>query len=314
MSNNGYYYRPIPPRVWSRVEGRCSGFNNVNVSVNNTYIQTITQNGIQYTAQMLEKGNVLQYKKNASNITKKQKYSQISNGLWNGRKKSFASQSMTISNPNTSSLLRVNYENIPYPNQIVGQPNNPSGPYQTGVPQPFDCSTNSIPSGGNLVCGTFTKPCSGEIIQKTKASSVCNPTYCSDVPGRIMNLCWNNGLQTWYPRNRYTMNNSSNKWPQGYKGFQSAVLPVAPTLSIDSIIAAKVALSWVVISNVCIPISAFKLYRNGLLFNTFAPQITSTIIYNIDFTKPTKFYVVAVSSNIESIPSNIVTILAVPVI
>jgi hypothetical protein len=30
-------------------------------------------------------------------------------------------------------------------------------------------------------------------------------------------------MQTWFPRNNLTMNNSGNKWPQNYKGFVSAL-------------------------------------------------------------------------------------------
>ena len=49
------------------------------------------------------------------------------------------------------------------------------------------------------------------------------PTTDSDVPGKAELLYWDSRLQTWYPRQRYTMNNSGTKWPEGYKGFISAV-------------------------------------------------------------------------------------------
>ena len=56
-------YNPIPPRVWSRVQNRC-----------------LFEQGLTTETRILAKGNVLQYKKNSSNLTKQQKYSQISKG------------------------------------------------------------------------------------------------------------------------------------------------------------------------------------------------------------------------------------------
>jgi hypothetical protein len=53
-------------------------------------------------------------------------------------------------------------------------------------------------------------------------STICNPAAASDVPGAGI-LCWNNKLQTYFPRQNLTNNNSSNKWPINYKGFVSAV-------------------------------------------------------------------------------------------
>jgi hypothetical protein len=219
---------PIPPRVWSRVQNSCSiapnmtFFNNdrVYIPLTNQYV-TPLQAKIQ--TQMLAKGNILQYKINGTNFTKNQTYARISNGFGNSRRKCYSSQSYTYTNPNTSSFKRVNYVNLPYPNQIVGAPNNISGPFQTIVPNPFNCNTNIIQDGGNLVCGTIVNPCSNETIESVQSKQICYPSSCSDVPGIQVELCWYPNVQTWYPRQRYTMNNSGNKWPTNYKGFVSAV-------------------------------------------------------------------------------------------
>ena len=188
--SSGFQYLPKPPRVWSRVQNRCSTNTDhsslVYVPLSNEYIPQADAN---YKTQMYVKGNVLQYKKNSSSLTKQQKYSLISKGMWVG-KKSYATQSVTYTNPNTTSLLRVNYSNIPFPNVIVGYPNNISGPFQYNVPNPFDCSTNLLQDGGNLVCNAVVSPCSGEVIQ-TFTEQQCFPTTCSNVPGPITDLCWN---------------------------------------------------------------------------------------------------------------------------
>ena len=83
---------PIPPRVWSRVQNRCTtNQNNVDVTNDIVYVpltnQYLTPEQAQYEEQMIQKANILQYKCNSSNLTKKQKYSQISKGFGNLRKK-----------------------------------------------------------------------------------------------------------------------------------------------------------------------------------------------------------------------------------
>jgi hypothetical protein len=225
-------YLPIPPRVWSRVQNPCT-YIVPESSYQEAFIpltgQTVSQAQANYEDKLLYKGNVLQYKGNSSRLTKQQKYTQLAKGFGPNRKKVFATQSQIYTNPNTSNLLRVNYITIPFPNEIVGSPNNISGPYQYGIPNPDGCYTTSIQDGGTLVCGTISNPCTGEIIhQGTKTATICNPASASDVPGYSL-LCWNNKLQTWFPKPRYTMNNSTNKWPEGYKGFVSAVNPSSYT-------------------------------------------------------------------------------------
>ena len=116
------------------------------------------------------------------------------------RKKVFATQSQTYTNPNTTGLLRVGYTTYPYPNEITGAPNNISGPFAYNIQNPNDCSGNSIQDGGTLVCGTFANPCTGEIIQQTPTTAtICNPASASDVPGSSF-LCWNENIQTFFPR------------------------------------------------------------------------------------------------------------------
>jgi hypothetical protein len=98
-------YNPQPPRVWTRVQNPCStNQNNTNIQNDIVYIpltnQYVTPLEAQYQAQLLSKGNILQYKNNSANLTKSQKYSRISNGLSITRKKSYATQSVTYTNPN----------------------------------------------------------------------------------------------------------------------------------------------------------------------------------------------------------------------
>jgi len=192
--SNSYNYNPRPPRVWSRVQNQCTYADASNNVYQSVYIpltkQTVTLAQANYEDKLLQKGNILQYKGNSSQLTKKQKYSQLAKGFGPNRTKVFATQSETYTNPNTTGLLRVNSSILPFPNDLVGQPNNISGPFQYAVPNPDGCTGLSIQDGGNLVCGTYANPCTGEIIQTGATSSViCNPASASNVPGSAT-LCW----------------------------------------------------------------------------------------------------------------------------
>ena len=104
------------------------------------------------------------------------------------------------------------------------------------------------------------------------------------------------------------MNNSANKWPEGYKGFVSAVTPDAPVLTVDSYTDTTATLSWTDLNSNCLPISSYNIYQNEKLINTVSYQIKSTIIRNLLPTSNYTFYVTSLSRTIESMPSNQVTV------
>jgi len=309
--SSGFQYLPKPPRVWSRVQNRCSTNTDnsslVYVPLSNEYMPQADAN---YKTQMYVKGNVLQYKKNSSSLTKQQKYSLISKGMWVG-KKSYATQSETYTNPNTTSLLRVNYSNIPFPNVIVGYPNNISGPFQYNVANPFDCSTNLLQDGGNLVCNAVVSPCTGEVTQ-TFTEQQCFPTTCSNVPGPIKDLCWNPKIQTWYPKNRTTMNNSGTKWPVNYKGLVSAVKPEPPTLLTIYGGCGTISLTWSYIESACIPVSNFYIFANDVLVEILSYEYTSTTLTGLSFNTTYSVYIKSVSNTTLSEKSNTLTTTTLP--
>jgi len=302
-------YLPNPPRAWSRVQNKCT-YTSTDFSYNQVYIpltnQIVSPAQANYEDKLIYKGNILQYKGNTSRLTKKQKYSQLSKGFGPNRTKVFATQSQTYTNPNTYGLVRVNYDEFIFPNQLVGEPNNISGPFQYNVPNPYDCSSNVIKDGGNLVCGTYENPCTGEIIKTSSTEPKCFPTYCSDVPGEPQLLCWNPKVQTWFPRQRYIMSNSGNKWPQGYKGFVSAYKPGAPYLMVVSSTYNTITLSWSIVKNVCLPISSFNIFKDGILYQNVPYTDTTIVITGLNSNTLYSFFVTALSSNIESSPSNTV--------
>lgn len=275
---------PTPSRVWSRVQGICTDppteFSEfIYLPDSDSYITVLQRNEI---VAMLYKGNILQYKKNSSNITRQQRYSQIATGNWTNRTTTWASQSVTTTMPNTQNLQRVNYRTIfldtgapadlpvtcpdpvvsTIPSALPTNPNRariprlqvvnsaytlpcpvyvtpsgppiftPSGPSTQLPEKPIDpiivpvlpvinpppepTTPIVIPDGGNLICNTRENICTGEV-SSTPPIDNCNLTSASDVPGPIMDLCYDDSLPTYYPRTRYVMTNSGNKFPIGYK-------------------------------------------------------------------------------------------------
>ena len=287
MSCLGPNYNPRPPREWYRFQNQCA-YSNATINF---------QNGGAYRLDVLKKGNVLQYKKNSSNITKQQRYAQIVRGMWTNRTTTWATQTQTYTNPNIGSLKRVGYYNINAQNteplvNLTGRGQNAvnNGAFfsfqQTyeplTCPERFGLQTynslpsndglnvqgkdftplvpeisapkrsteeeirlpqvvpsvgkstsdvlidavpsadpNIIPDGGTLVCNISENICTGEVY-KTTSNQSCFPTSDSDVPGKIISLCYNDGLPTYYPRQRRTFSAGGNKWPENEKLLFSA--------------------------------------------------------------------------------------------
>lgn len=299
-SNN---YLPIPPRAWSRVDSRCTYDNSTNDN-SSSYDPFIFNRLAQ-----LNKGNVLQYKKNSTQLTKNQRYSQIAKGLWTNRTKTWATQSDTYTNPNTTSLKRVGYVRYPKNDITPGSPANLSGPYVpvSALTDPFNCPNFTFKDGGSLICSTYENPCTGEVIKRTFQPNYY-PTSDSNVPGPIQYLYWDPRLQTWFPRQRLTMNNSTNKWPYNYKLFQSAIHPNAPTLEIVSSTTNSVELAWTIAGsdNQCYPVSNFSIFVNNRLYKTIANSTNYTTTLSGLNSGPYDIYITAILSGNSSPPSNVV--------
>lgn len=288
-SNQGYVYLPEPPRVWSRVQNRCPDV------------------AIGMAELMQYKGNVLQHKDNSLQLTKSQVYSLISRGLYVSRKKGFATQTDKYTNPNIAYLQRVSTTSYNYPNDIVSAPNNPAGPFEI-VSNPDGCKTNVLVDGGSLVCGTLVDPCSGQLIKENnQREPICTPTSASDVPGPVIDICWNSTQPTYFPKERLTMNTSNTGWPKNYKLFRSAMSPSAPTLVYNR---DKKVLQWSYVFSLCIPVTNFALFaNNGDTFVAFLP-VTQTSYPFDPAQNPdnwNNFFVVSYSRTVSSAPSNTIT-------
>jgi hypothetical protein len=211
-------YNPNPARAWNRVQHPCTyePISTPNAS-DPIYIPALKKfvpySEVGSVVQMLYKGNILQYKDNSSNLTKNQRYAKVARGRLNGRTTSWATQSDKYTQPNTRFFKRVN---------ILGNI------LLDGTPTdaPITCDPNTpqdqivVENGGTLVCKVQYNPCTGET-KVAPPRELCFPTTCSDVPGNISLLCYNDSVPTYFPRYRYKMGSSGDKWPQGYKGLKS---------------------------------------------------------------------------------------------
>ena len=197
----GPLYNPRPPREWNRfVPNRLDPINGENFIV--------AQN---------RKGNILQYKKNSSNLTRNQKYALIAQGRW-VNKKSYATQSDKYTNFNNGWLKQQNNAfttaTIPTNNQYncnpstqsnkvllptnSGGPTPPSTPIIPPVPPPPSTPSSHpllppstpdaeppeptvIPDGGNLNSCVIYDYCENKVI-KQFTNDFCNSTRASDVP------------------------------------------------------------------------------------------------------------------------------------
>ena len=344
-------YLPIPPRAWSRVQNSCSVTTNV---ANNGVVKMPYTNKLVPASllgeklAMLNKGNVLQYKSNSSNLTQTQRYSKIAQGLWTNRNTTWATQGTSgYSNPNTTSLKRsgnvINLAIDPITGAIIGPTDAPvtclkpiisfneglppivEGTNDDDIPPPVPPTPGSstfppiipdtpvepivIQDGGSLICSIQENVCTGEI-KANISQTLCNPTSDSDVPGPIQLLCWDDGTPTWYPRQRFLMTNSTDKWPVNYKFFTSAIRPPTPELSAtidnDTIIltwSTDIFATYINGRCSCLPISSYNIYVNQLLYQKVAANINSL---SLPYSDNYIIYVTSVYQTIESFPSNLV--------
>jgi hypothetical protein len=92
-------YNPNPPRLWSRFNYVCPCPSGQGQAQCSTDFLKLDER---------RKAEILKYKANSSNITKKQQYANAASNRWlTGRKRSWATQTDTYTNPNTSALQRV---------------------------------------------------------------------------------------------------------------------------------------------------------------------------------------------------------------
>lgn len=336
-------YLPRIPRQWARVENQCI-FNNdvgnpndlVNLPLTN---QLILKKNFASEMQMIQKGNILQYKRNTF-ITKKTKYSLIAKGLWTAKLGNWASQSQTLSIPNKLLLLRNNNINITLDttettlpvscpkltntiNSIIPVSSNPSNNSQIPPPSSQPSSSTNIPNVlvnitiepvviqdlGQLTCGIQENVCTGEILKTIKTSSKsCFPTTDSNVPGPILDLCWDSKIINWNPKQRLKMNNSDHKWPTNAKNIVNVIPILPPVLSyLFDNSNNLLILSWIYPYN-CHQPDKYAIYQNDIQvliisgkINKYYIKLSPNNVYN--------YYLISINKqNVNSVPSNIITI------
>ena len=162
-----------------------------------------------------------------------------------------------------------------------------------------------IQDGGVLICSVQENICTGET-KNSISQQLCHPTTDSDVPGSIQDLCWNDGTQTWFPRQRYVMSNSGNKWPTNAK-LVSAIKIYPPIITSITSNTNIVTLTWTPSEN-CLQVSNYIIFQNGILVKN-VPVTIFTSDFIVDNFNTYNYFIIAFTngSNISE-PSDTVSI------
>jgi hypothetical protein len=177
------------------------------------------------------KGNILQYKGNSSNYSKRTIYSKIIQGGWSNRKRCYASQGVKYTNPNTNFFAQSGNSNI----LLNGNPTNypvKCPPYSNLVyynsNQRADPDIGVISNGGVFLCNKQVNPCSG-YVKTNLPVNYCFSTSCSNVPGKEMLLCYKSTNNTYYPKPKRVMTDVGGKFPINYKQSQCSSANATPS-------------------------------------------------------------------------------------
>ena len=327
-------YLPLPPRDWSRVQNACT-YDTVSTIDYDRVQQLIKGNVLQYKANSSNLTSAQKYSKIAQGlwVNRNTTWASQSTRGYTDPNTTYLKRTGNATNlaidPITGAILGPTLEPITCPKKIVpineGLPSNGGGGSDVKdpvLPPPLPPQPSSIgfpsmspdgppvspiviPDGGSLICSIQENVCTGET-NKTISQQLCHPTTDSDVPGNIQLLCWNDGTQTWYPKQRYTMSNSTNKWPVNAT-LLSALRPAAPYITSAILNGYIVTLSWVQINN-CLPVSTFDIYQNETLIKTVDSNVFSiniNVLPNANYT----FYIQSRTKNdLVSFKSNVVSL------
>lgn len=248
MSCLGQGYNPNPTREWTRFENSCP-----TIYIPSAY-EYSKGNILQYKANsaLLTKKQI--YSQIARGMwtnrtktwaTQSDKYTNPNtNYLKRNNNATVVITNNSIDNTNPSNPVNVDCQPVvsnipsyflptqptsgnPGKNPII--PDQPSGSSKNDfiLPSPVPVPETKIvyaEDGGTLLCNSVAIPCTDISYVTNNGPIQCFPNTCSDVPGIPTQLCWDNSLQTYYPRVRRTYATSGNKWPQGSK----LIFPVYP--------------------------------------------------------------------------------------
>lgn len=336
MSNkNGYF--PIPTRTWYRVQNNC--FDLDSTYYGNKLDMLKKGNVLQYKANSSNLTKTQKYSLIAKGQWTNRNTtwaSQSTRGFTNPNTTSLKRSGNVVNvaiDPITGQILGPTTEPPSCPKPIiktnealpsnggggsdVSEPNLPpqlSPQHGSNVfPPPVAPSTPPAPiviqDGGVLICSVQENICTGKS-QQSSSQQLCHPTTDSDVPGKIEYLCWNDGSQTWYPRQRYIMSNSTDKWPVNAKlvGAIKLVTPII-TNSTYNELTKSVKLIWT-FDDSCLPASSFSVFENLKLVK-IVPGNELFVDISVANSGLYEYYIIAENKTAEIISekSNIVSII-----
>ena len=306
MSCYNNCYLPQPPRAWSRVQNSCSLINNTdnnNSLVKDPYTgELVTSFVLGARVAMLNKGNVLQYKANSSNLTQAQRYSKIAKGQWVNRNTTWAIQSTRgYTNPNTTSLKRDGNINIvidPITGAIIGPTLAPPT-----CPKPINPIYPALPSNGG----------GGSDIKDPNIPPPVEPSPGSNVFPEIVPITPEEPIIIQDGGNLICSVQENVCTGETKRSLSQQLCH--PTINIDtpiitSIISNEnnVTLTWT-LSSLCLPATGFNIYQDGILVKVVDGNIFTANI-SVSYCEIYEYYIVAENSTakVVSKQSNIVSV------
>lgn len=140
-------YLPPPSRTWSRAQNQ--------ITFGGTYVPTqpvqaptggkiILLSELPAQLQMMNKGNVLQYRNNSSQLTRQMRYARVARGKWTNRTTTWATQNTRgYTNPNIGMLKRTG-------NRVNIAINAASGAVMGETTEPVTCPEQTTPVNSAL--------------------------------------------------------------------------------------------------------------------------------------------------------------------
>lgn len=140
-------------------------------------------------------------------------------------------------------------------------------------------------------------------------SVICNSSKCSNVPGKEMFLCWDSNYKPSLTRLTYKKTDVAQNTNKNNKNVSITIKPYPPTLFIISETNDTVTIQMKHLVNSCLKINNYKIYQNNEFKQIFSSSVNTFAIKKIPEVS-NNFYVSSISNDIESYPSNFITVVA----
>lgn len=224
---------------------------------------------------MLAKGNVLQYRANNASMTKHQKYAQIARRHSAERRTVFASQTQTVTAPNSSMIGRIQAVITAHAASTLKRPRSKIRDKVTE-----GCFESRIPVGGILIANTHANECTGTIFNTPTqlGNYPCASSTFSGITksGDTRTLCWAQDIPTWIPKGNHSVMVVMANRNAFDADAVNVVVPIPQITGAKANAGSTTATVVWTINRMQAYIYSYVIYVNGVLAGTFMNDDTYT--------------------------------------